>query len=540
MKSFAKTFTALVCAAVCTACSQQTIDQQLDAYFDALDGHFMGSIVVQQDGKTIYQRSLGWADVENQIPATAETQYRIGSISKTFTAVLVLKAAADGRLSLNDPIAKYFPDAQIPNAEQITIDQLLQHRSGLVDIVNDKPYEYLTYFTTPQTRQQILERVAAAGTNFEPGSEYRYCNTGYNLLGYILEDVWGKPFAEIVREQIVNPLDLRHTRYSEAINPQRGDARSYSLLDGWQVQPETDASVAIGAGALASTPADLAKFGTALVGDIFGNNIFEQMKEVKDAYGRGLVQFTYGDQIGYGHAGLIDGFGSKLVVFDNVTVAFCSNGADYDANLIVPTVLDVLNGKKIDLPKFDKYIKLSPEQLASYTGVYRCDALSMEVTVRVAGDRLSAQASGQSSFPLDAISADQFENATVGAVITVAPDRKKIILKQMGQEFEFARVGDAAAEVEQKPAVSLTNEQLATFVGVYNCSQLRMDLKFTVDGDHLVGQATGQAAFPLQAANDSTFENRAAGIKLTFDLKNNRVILNQSGMQFDFLKKDDK
>ena len=67
-----------------------------------------------------------------------------------------------------------------------------------------------------------------------------------------------------------------------------------------------------------------------------------------------------------------------------------------------------------------------------------------------------------------------------------------------------------------------------------------MDLKFTVDGDHLVGQATGQSAFPLQAANDSTFENRAAGIKLTFDLKNNRVILNQSGMQFDLLKKDDK
>ena len=540
MKSFAKTFTALVCAAVCTACSQQTAEQKLDDYFDALDGHFMGSIVVQQDGKTIYQRSLGWADVENQIPATAETQYRIGSISKTFTAVLVLKAAADGRLSLNDPIAKYFPDAQIPNAERITIDQLLQHRSGLVDIVNDKPYEYLTYFTTPQTRQQILERVAAAGTNFEPGSEYRYCNTGYNLLGYILEDVWGKPFAAIVREQIVNPLDLRHTRYSEAINPQRGDARSYSLLDGWQVQPETDASVAIGAGALASTPADLAKFGAALVGDIFGNNIFEQMKEVKDAYGRGLVQFTYGDQIGYGHAGLIDGFGSKLVVFDNVTVAFCSNGADYDANLIVPTVLDVLNGKKIDLPKFDKYIKLSPEQLASYTGVYRCDAISMEVTVRVAGDRLSAQAAGQPSFPLDAVSADQFENATVGAVITVAPDCKKIILKQMGQEFEFARVCDAAAEVEQKPAVSLTNEQLAIFTGVYNCSQLKMDLKFTVDGDHLVGQATGQSAFPLQAANDSTFENHAAGIKLTFDLKNNRVILNQSGMQFDFLKKDDK
>ena len=170
MRTLTKNFTALVCAAVCTACSLQTAEQKLDTYFDALDGHFMGSIVVQQDGKTIYQRSMGWADLENQIPATAETQYRIGSVSKTFTAVLVMKAAAEGRLSLSDSIAKYFPDAKIPNAEQITIDQLLQHRSGLVDITTDKPYEYYTYFTTPQTRQQILERVAAAGTNFQPDS----------------------------------------------------------------------------------------------------------------------------------------------------------------------------------------------------------------------------------------------------------------------------------------------------------------------------------------------------------------------------------
>lgn len=442
MKTLTKTLTALVCAVVCTACGQQTVEKKLDAYFNALDGHFMGSIVVQQDGKTIYQRSMGWADLENQIPATAETQYRIGSVSKTFTAVLVMKAAAEGRLSLSDSIAKYFPDAKIPNAEQITIDQLLQHRSGLVDITNDKPYEYYTYFTTPQTRQQILERVAAAGTNFQPDSQYRYCNTGYNLLGYILEDVWGKPYAEIINDQIVSLLDLRHTRYSEAIDPQRGDARSYTLLDSWQVQPETDASVAIGAGALASTPADLARFGEALVGDVFGDNIFEQMKQVRDAYGRGLVQFTYGDQIGYGHAGLLDGFSSKLVVFDNVTIAYCSNGTDYDANLIIPAVLDALNGKTIEIPDFDRYVQLTPEQLASYAGTYKSDALSMEVTVSVAGSRLSVQAIGQQSFPLDAVSADQFENAIVGIAITFAPDRKTLILKQPGQEFEFARVGD--------------------------------------------------------------------------------------------------
>ena len=254
--------------------------------------------------------------------------------------------------------------------------------------------------------------------------------------------MWGKPYAEIINDQIVSLLDLRHTRYSEAIDPQRGDARSYTLLDSWQVQPETDASVAIGAGALASTPADLARFGEALVGDVFGDNIFEQMKQVRDAYGRGLVQFTYGDHIGYGHAGLIDGFSSKLVVFDNVTIAYCSNGTDYDTNLIIPAVLDALNGKTIEIPDFDRYVQLTSEQLASYAGTYKCDALSMEVTVSVAGSRLSVQAIGQQSFPLDAVSADQFENAIVGVAITFAPDRKTVILKQAGQEFEFARVGD--------------------------------------------------------------------------------------------------
>ena len=498
----------------------------------------MGSIVVQQDGKTIYQRSLGWADVENQIPATAETQYRIGSISKTFTAVLVLKAAADGRLSLNDPIAKYFPDAQIPNAEQITIDQLLKHRSGLVDIVNDKPYEYLTYFTTPQTRQQILERVAAAGTNFEPGSEYRYCNTGYNLLGYILEDVWGKPFAEIVSEQIVNPLDLRHTRYSETINPQRGDARSYSLLDGWQVQPETDASVAIGAGAMASTPADLAKFGKALFDGIFGDNLREQMKELNEGIGRGLFPFSHYGHSGYGHSGAIDGFRSQFEVFDNLTIAICSNGTDIDLNKITLAILDAVDGKDIEMPDFSKYIELSAEQLAQYTGVFRCEALGMEVTVTVAGNRLCAQAAGQQSFPLDALSADQFENASVGVVITVAPDRKKIILKRMGQEFEFVRKSANADNQTETQSVALTSEQLAAFVGTYSSAQLGMGLKITSDGTRLQGQATGQSAFPLTATSETDFEFKPAGIVIKFNLADKKLTLKQMGQTFDFLRKE--
>ncbi len=533
-----KSFIALCCAAVCTACSQQTLDQKLDAYFDTLDGHFMGSVVVQRDGQTIYQKSLGFADVENQIPCTTETEFRIGSISKPFTAVMVLKAANEGRLSLNDPLTKYFSDAQIANAEQITIDQLLYHRSGLRDIVNDMPADYLTYYTTPQTRQQILERVAAAGTNFAPDSTYRYCNTGYNLLGFILEDVYGKPYAEVVDELIVKPLDLRHTRFSEAVNPQRGDARSYALLDHWQVQPETDASVALGAGAMASTPADLAKFGRALFDGIFGDNLREQMKQQKEGIGRGLFPFSHNGHSGYGHSGAIDGFKSQLEVFDNLTIAFCSNGTDIDLNKITLTILDILDGKEIEKPDSNKYLELTPDQLAPCEGIFVCEAIGMEVTVTVAGNRLCAQAAGQQSFPLDALSADDFEYKAIGVAITFSPDRNKVTLKQMGQTFEFVRKSANTDNKVEAQSVMLTSEQLSALVGTYSSAQLGMDLKITSDGTKLQGQATGQAAFPLTATSETDFEFKPAGIVIKFDVSSKKLTLNQGGGKFDFVKKE--
>ena len=235
MKTFKSFAMALVCALALGSCSQaqqqpQTISERVDKFFAENPDKFMGSIEIQENGKTVYQKSLGYADIENKIAVNADTKFRIGSITKTFMSVLVLKAAQEGKLSLNDPLVKFFPDAQIPNAEKITVDMLLYHRCGLRDVVNDKFDEFVTYYTKPQTRAQMIERIAKAGTNFAPDSTFRYCNSGFILLTYIIEDVCGKSYDELLNEQIIKPLQLSHTGVcTTPINSNEGFAQSFSL-----------------------------------------------------------------------------------------------------------------------------------------------------------------------------------------------------------------------------------------------------------------------------------------------------------------------
>lgn len=194
----------------------------------------------------------------------------------------------------------------------------------------------MTWYAMQQTREQMVSRIAAAGTHFQPGSAFRYCNAGYILLTYILEEVYAKPFAEILEEKITRPAGLAHTRFSSEIDPRQGDALSYNLIGEWVPAAETQASVALGAGALSSTASDLVKFADALDEGFFGHGIMEkmkqmkQMKQMKDGYGRGLMDISNGDSKGYGHTGGIDGFVSLMAVFVD-TVVFCSNGMDFHA-----------------------------------------------------------------------------------------------------------------------------------------------------------------------------------------------------------------
>ena len=180
---------------------------KLDKYFDELEKNdkFMGSVAVSKDGAVLYSKTVGFVDFENKIKANENSKYRIGSISKSFTAVLVLKAVEKNKLELNQTIDKWFP--AIKNSKKITVKHLLSHRSGIHSFTEDE--DYMTWNTEPKTREEMVKIIAGGGSDFNPNSKASYSNSNYLLLSYILEETFSKSYSEILQEFIVEPLGLK-------------------------------------------------------------------------------------------------------------------------------------------------------------------------------------------------------------------------------------------------------------------------------------------------------------------------------------------
>src|SRR5690554_2794947 len=241
----------------------QTYDTaKLNQYFNTLEEHnkFMGSVAVSQNGKIIYTKSLGFSDVENQTLAHENTKYRIGSISKTFTAVLALKAVEQNLISLEHTIDQWFPE--VPNAEKITVKDLLNHRSGIFNFTND-PF-YLKWNTEPKTEEEMIAIVSRGSSDFEPGSQMAYSNSNYVLLTFIIERSFGKSYAELLKIYITEPLGLNNTYFGGKINPKKEESYSYSYVGDWKKEAETDTSILLGAGGIVSNSIDLVQFSYAL------------------------------------------------------------------------------------------------------------------------------------------------------------------------------------------------------------------------------------------------------------------------------------
>ncbi|BBO28418.1 hypothetical protein AltI4_28060 [Alteromonas sp. I4] len=162
---------------------------KLDAYLATIDANdkAMLSLAITKDGKPVYQRAIGFADIASQKKANPDTLYRIGSITKVFTSVMIFQLIDEGKLSLTTPLAQFYPD--VKNASDITIAMLLSHRSGLHNFTNVP--DYVEYMTQPKTKQDMLSIIETMDSDFPPGSQASYSNSGYVLLGYILEDVTG-------------------------------------------------------------------------------------------------------------------------------------------------------------------------------------------------------------------------------------------------------------------------------------------------------------------------------------------------------------
>jgi len=420
--------------------SQSFDKTKLDAYFDTLGKYnkFMGSIALAQNGKLIYRRTLGFADIEHKQKANENTKYRIGSISKTFTAVLIFKAIDEKKISLDQTIQKFFPE--IKNAGKITISNLLYHRSGIHDFTDDKE-EFLKWHTQPKTEKEMLAMISKGGIDFEPDTESDYSNSNYLLLSYILEKTFKMPYVQILDKYIAKPLALKNTFLGKKINSKNNEAKSYRFEEDWKLDDETDISIPLGSGGIVSTPIDLVKFSTALFeGKVISQKSLAQMKTINGKYGMGISAIPFYDKAGFGHSGSIDGFSATFSNFSygNIAYALTGNGANFNNNAISVAVLSAAFNKDYQIPDF-KAVEQSAAELNKYLGTYASAAIPIKIMVTKDNTTLVAQATGQSATRLTSKGNHEFKFEEAGIVLSFNPTENQMTLKQGGKEFKFTR-----------------------------------------------------------------------------------------------------
>lgn len=396
---------------------------------------FMGAISLQENGNTVFEKHYGFADVENNIPADADTKYRIGSITKTFTASIIFQLIEEKKLTLETKLSKFYPE--IPNAGSITIGMMLNHKSGIANYTDNT---FQTYKTKPQTKRDMLKRIAALQPTFEPDTRAEYSNSNYLLLGYIIESITGKNYGDNVATRIVTKIGLKNTYYPKKGAPGKNEAFSYSYSDNKWIRTESwDLSVANAAGALVSTTSDLTTFINALfTGKIIKPTSLAQMTAIQQGYGKGLLQFPFSDKRFLGHNGIIEDFRSMVAYHssDKTAISLIVNGNNYNENEILMGILSIYYKIPYRFPNL-KTVAVDQKILKSYEGTYSTKQVPLQLTIKLENGELTGQATGQGAFPLKALSPTEFTFDAAGIEITFK--NNGLLLKQGDSKLNFTK-----------------------------------------------------------------------------------------------------
>ena len=379
---------------------------------------FSGSVLLQKDGETVYRGDFSkFRDNSDK--------YRVGSITKIFTAVITFQLIEEGKLTLDTKLDKYYP--HIKNADKITIGNLLNHTSGIYNYL-----EWNYYYVSKQkkfTKKEMLDLVIQGKPDFKPGDDCRYSNSNYLLLGYIIEDITGKPYAENLNVRIVDKIGLQNT-YCEAEENQYPERNASYSFDGqkWTKETETHPSFTFAAGAVVSTTEDLSKLmDNLLKGKLVSRTSLAQMGQTNQkAIGYGLFLTPFYDKTGYGHSGNIDEFHSFTGYFpnDRLSVSILSNGGNVALNEIVLGVVSKYYGRAYQNPDFSIYKSKTAPQTKIYSGVYKAKLVGL---INVGTFQISEAA----------------DNYLFLSMYEDGKDGQKVLLERKGENKFYARKNNA-------------------------------------------------------------------------------------------------
>jgi len=345
--------------------------QQIIASYTG-DKSFMGTVLVVKDGKTLIDQGYGSADLEWNIPNDPSTKFRLGSITKQFTAASILLLQERGKLNIDDPISKYMPDA--PAAwSKVTIYNVLTHTSGIPSFTSFPDYRSTEWKDTNPT--ELVARFRDKPLEFEPGTKFNYSNSGYVLLGYLIEKISGQTYADFLQQNIFTPLGMKDTGIdpNAAILPHR--AQGYAQSPKGMVHAGyISMTVPFSAGDLYSTTGDLLKWEQGLFGGkiLKPDSLTKMTTAFKSGYGCGLFLRTIEGHKLITHSGGIEGFNASLNYYpdDKLTVIVLGNLNGGAPDQIASSIGKLAIGQTATLNSERKPVSVLPALLSEYVGTY--------------------------------------------------------------------------------------------------------------------------------------------------------------------------
>jgi CubicO group peptidase (beta-lactamase class C family) len=413
------------------------MEQLIKAYVPA---RFMGSVLVAQDGKVLLDKGYGFANLEWDVPNTPTTKFRLGSITKQFTAASILLLEEQGKLKVEDPVKKYMPDA--PAAwDKITIFHVLTHTSGIPSFTGFPDFE--SHEAQAMTPEKLVEWFRDKPLEFEPGTKWNYSNSGYVLLGYLIEKISGESYSEFVQQNIFTPLGMKDSGYdsNSAIIAHR--AAGYTPGKSGAVNAGfVHMSIPFSAGALYSTTEDLLRWEQGLFGGkvLTAASLAKMTTPFKQDYAFGLGVSTQNGHKMIAHDGGIQGFNTALAYYpdDKLVVAVLAN-VNGPAGQIAGNLAKVALGEKVVLPTERKEITLSPQILKQYVGTYELTP-KFSLAITLEDGQLISQGTNQGKVPMFAESETMFFLKLVDAQIEFVKNEKgevtNLVLHQNGRDIK--------------------------------------------------------------------------------------------------------
>lgn len=474
------------------------------------------AVLIARGKEVIYSGAVGNASIEHSVPVTLDTKFRIGSVSKQFTASAILKLQEEGKLSIEDKLSKYVED--FPRGDEVTLHHMLTHTSGL------KNYTDASFFETAASKVEIpemIEQFKEAGFDSDPGEKFAYCNTGYFLLCHIVEEVSGQSFGEYLNEQFFEPLEMSNTGIHDSSGIYKHEATGYSMVDDEVTKAlDWDMSRARGAGDIYSTVGDLHKWNTAVFsGKVLSeeslqaahrvrvelNETSEQASSDEDRtsnafempYGYGWMIDTHRGLKRIWHSGGLNGFVSQLAYYPDqqVTVVAMHNAfpsiTPLSPGIVCEKVAETFLWQEMETrPEFEVDKSIDSKTYDEYVGRY--DYVRAVLTVSKEGDKLMAQLTGQPKFEIFPYAKDKFFWKVVDAQAYFQRDDDG---KVHGVRHSQGISKFFAGRIVERTVIELNEEQLDRFVGEWNYGLSR--LKIRRDGTQLYAKMTGQPEYEV-------------------------------------------